>query len=231
MKIVLNIDVETLVREEIRNFIRENLVINNVSATVEAEMDTAFGNKNDALKDDVTITIHQGNISESESKCVKLTKLETDKDTNPPISPTNVQWEYAPKPGRRRNNEEIALHKGELKLGRVLTPEEKGKVKAGVEIDTNTENKSKEDAIKKAKYDEMAKEGMDAASKELIEEEKTETGPEQSDSGKEAPSTSELFSNEASVDKPKNEEVEVKNDGETTIPIAQDLGNLNSLFS
>jgi hypothetical protein len=34
MKITIDIDIETIVREEIRNYIKENLVINNISQTV-----------------------------------------------------------------------------------------------------------------------------------------------------------------------------------------------------
>lgn len=82
----------------------------------------------------------------------------------------NIEWEFGPKPGRRRSKEEISLHELELKHGRLLTPEEKGEGKAAVEIEDTKEAKAKEAAIKKDRIDQIAKEGMDAASEELAQE-------------------------------------------------------------
>ena len=80
------------------------------------------------------------------------------------------KWEYGRRNHRRRTTEEMALHKLEKEKGRRLTPEEKGEAKAVIQIDTTTENKVKEAAIKKDHIDKITAEGMAAASKELAEE-------------------------------------------------------------
>ena len=235
MQIVINVDIEALVREEIRNYIRENLIINNVSLTAEAAMDTAIETENSAMQEKVDITIHTGNVPGPVHIGTDPAKPGADK-TSMAIStgPTKeeIQWEFAPEKGKRRNLEEIALHKAELKMNRLLTPEEKGKIKAGIEIDTTAEDKAKDDAIKKDKYDKMAQEGLDAASKDTAEEAKTETGPAQPEiKEKPVPSTSDLFSSKpAEVDKPVEKEVS-NGTGEPQTPHAPDLGNLSNLFS
>ena len=96
----MNIDIESIVREEIRNLIREHL-----------------------------------NIT---SEHVQVTVNDTSK--------TESQYEYEfPREGKtRRNAEEMALHKEEKLLGRRLTPEEKGEVKAKLYMDDSAENTAKE---------------------------------------------------------------------------------------
>jgi hypothetical protein len=84
------------------------------------------------------------------------------------------KWEYGRKNGRRRSEEEMALHEEEKKLGRRLTPEEKGEVKGKVSINDTIETKSKEDTIRKDRIQKLAEEGLAAASKELEKEEKEE---------------------------------------------------------
>ena len=81
-----------------------------------------------------------------------------------------IAWEFGPKSGQRRTPEDIAMHAVERKHGRVLTPEEKGKARALIQIDETAENKAKEDTIRKARIDKLTAEGMAAASKELAEE-------------------------------------------------------------
>ncbi len=88
-----------------------------------------------------------------------------------------IAWEFGPKSGQRRTTEEIAMHAVERKHGRVLTPEEKGKARALIQIDETAENKAKEDTIRKARIDKLAAEGMAAASKEL-EAERLDQAPE-----------------------------------------------------
>lgn len=89
--------------------------------------------------------------------------------------PEGVEWEYAAKSGKRRGPAEIALHKKEIELGRNLTPEEKGETAAHVELDEDKELKAKEETKNKLRIDEIAREGMAAASKELEEETKEES--------------------------------------------------------
>ena len=128
------------------------------------------------------------------------------KTTSPAVITSRSKWEYGRKNGRRRTNEEMALHKLEQEKGSRLTPEEKGEAKATIQIDTTTENEVKEAAIKKDRIDKIAAEGMAAASKELAEEEEEEE---------------ELLSG-AYPENPMNPEA--------TIPETKDLKNLNSLF-
>lgn len=139
MKIEIEIDIESIVRDEIRNYVRENIVINNVVGTETPKAISAIQG------DSVVVNV-------------------TEKDLDVPT------WEYAPKLGRRRNKTEIALHEKELELGRNLTPEEKGQIDAGVELDSEKEAKAKEDAKKKARIDEIAEEATEAAARELAEE-------------------------------------------------------------
>ena len=124
------------------------------------------------------------------------------------------KWEYGRKNNRRRTPEEMALHKLEQEKGSRLTPEEKGEAKAVIQIDTTTENKVKEAAIKKDRIDKIAAEGMAAASKELAEEHGYTEEELQSGGYPENPTEVEVLKEE-----PKAE-----------IPKTKDLENLNSLF-
>ena len=92
--------------------------------------------------------------------------------TIPASSNTTTQWEYArpPEGKQRRTSEEVALHKKERELGRRLTPEEKGQVKAHLHIADSKEEQAKEDTLKKARIKELTTEGLKAAEKELAEE-------------------------------------------------------------
>lgn len=149
MKLEIEIDLEAMVREAIRDYIKENLVIHNTSQGIK--------------------------IGETIPK-VSVGKPPVDEeDSTPSPNPNNVDWEFAAKPGRRRSKDELALHALEVKLGRRLTPEEKGEGKATVELEQTAEEKAKEAALKKARIDELAKEGMEAASKELAEETETKS--------------------------------------------------------
>ena len=164
----MNIDIEGIVREEIRNLIREQLNI---------------------TTDSVKVTVKP--------------KRTVNKRTNEPDS----GWEFIGIKGKRRTTTEMALHKLEKEKGRRLTPEEKGEAKALVEMDETTENEVKEATIKKARINEIAAEGMAAASKELAEE-----------------STENLVKTGIHINNPKEKEAEA------TIPKVEDLPNLNSLF-
>ena len=80
------------------------------------------------------------------------------------------KWEYGRRPGKRRTAEEVELHRLEKEKGKALTPEEKGEARAKIQMDETAENKAKDAAIKKARIENIAAEGMAAASKELAEE-------------------------------------------------------------
>ena len=131
MKIEINLDIEAIVREALRN---------NTST------------------DSVVVT--------------------TTSNKRPHKSLPNVNWEFGPIPGRRRNTAEIAMHDLELKYGRLLTPEEKGETKAFIQADEDTELKAKEDTLTKIRIDGMVTEGLAAASKDLAEEGKDPGGPQ-----------------------------------------------------
>ena len=126
MKIEIDIDIESIVREALKNIAQDSSL-------------------------DITIP-------------------DTTKSTSHIVLNSKSKWEYGRKNGRRRTNEEMALHKLEQEKGRLLTPEEKGEAKAVIHIDETTENIVKEAAIKKDRIDKIAAEGMAAASKELAEE-------------------------------------------------------------
>ena len=80
------------------------------------------------------------------------------------------KWEYGRRPGKRRTAEEVELHRLEKEKGEALTPEEKGEARAKIQMDETAENNAKDAAIKKARIENIAAEGMAAASKELAEE-------------------------------------------------------------
>lgn len=142
MKIEIEIDINNIAQQAIKELIKESVVIHDTSAGV---------------KIGETIPTVQPGLA-------KPAEVTTTENTTP------VEWEYGPKPGRRRSKEEIALHELELKYNRLLTPEEKGQTKAVIEIDDIKETKAKEDTMQKQRIEEMAKEGMEAASKELANE-------------------------------------------------------------
>lgn len=148
MKIEIEIDIEAIVREEIRAYVKENIVIRDVSSGVKIG--------------ETIPTVLPGKPLVEETKTITHVAVGN-----------STEWEFGPKPGRRRSREEIALHELELKHNRLLTPEEKGEAKAAVEIEETAESRAKEDAINKDRIDKIAKEGMDAASKELADEETT----------------------------------------------------------
>ena len=127
MQLIIELDIEKIVREEIRNYLKENLVIKNVSID------------NTHIEENYTVT------------CDKPVQEEQNK----PIidnSSLKVDWEYAPKPGRRRDELKIALHNKELELGRRLTPEEKGEVEATIEMEQERINRTKQQTKQVANF-------------------------------------------------------------------------------
>jgi hypothetical protein len=134
MKIEIEIDIESMVREAIK----ASIAGNNTTVTNSAK---------------VVLNTADGSV------------------TGPDVSNVDVDWEFAPKLGKRRNKTEQALHEKELALGRRLTPEEKGE--AGSDItgagDQHGYTLSPEEANKN-RIDGMVKQANEAAAKELIEE-------------------------------------------------------------
>jgi len=120
MKIEINLDIEAILREEIRKYIQENIIINNVVGDYVAE---------------------------------PTTMNEPVQELPRPVDA--MEWEYAPKLGKRRSKAQQALHKQEVALGRLLTPEEKGEAQAVIEIDDAKELKAKEDAKNQARIKEI----------------------------------------------------------------------------
>ena len=161
MKIEIDIDIESIVREALKHIAQDSSL-------------------------EITIPVSKEATSNNKSK-----------------------WEYGRKNGRRRTNEEMALHNLEREKGRLLTPEEKGEAKAIIQIDETTENTVKEAAIKKDHIDKITAEGIAAASKELAEEAQNTEGAEVKDR--------KIMDSAAS--------------DEAKIPKTKDLGSLNSLFS
>jgi len=219
MKIEIDIDIEAIVREEIRSYIKENLVINNVSS------------KTTTVADKITVTLNE--------ESTVPTPI-TNRSRPTPKSRVRVNWEFPPKPGGRRTTAEIALHSLERKLGRLLTPEEKGTVRANTEIAELAEKQAKEDALKKDKFDKLAQAGMAAASKELAEEAKISEAPSQGIKENIEPLGEELAAPTTTLfgKAPVEPCVESESSGqpentteEATIPKADDLKVLNTLFS
>ena len=71
----------------------------------------------------------------------------------------------------------MALHDLEREKGRRLTPEEKGEVKAKVQLDESAENKARDDAIKQARIKELTNEGAEEPVKKAEEPEIPEVEP------------------------------------------------------
>jgi hypothetical protein len=124
------------------------------------------------------------------------------------IKNSTSKWEYGRRPGKRRTAEEVELHRLEKEKGEALTPEEKGEARAKIQMDETAENNAKDAAIKKARIENIAAEGMAAASKELAEEIK-----------------------ERDNDITRVQEGMDKHDIENEIPKAESINTPNSLFS
>ena len=180
MKIEIDIDVAAMVRDAIYKHIQENLIINNVP---EALQDAVVA----STQNNVVITLNGSEVPQDE-----------------------VQWEYAPKLGKRRSKLEQELHKHEIKYNRILTTDEVAEVQAQMEISQEKVAKTVETIKNQERIKEMAEEGTVAAKEELAEEAKqepVEMTTTDLDADLKAAST------------------------EPTIPQTEELPNLNSLFS
>ena len=89
MKIEINIDIEAIVREEVRAYIRDNIVINNVANTADIVQ---------AASAEVPSSIEES-IEEAAAVTPK------------------VEYKYQPQQGKRRNHVQIAFGNKELELG------------------------------------------------------------------------------------------------------------------
>jgi hypothetical protein len=217
MKIEIELDIEAIVREEIRKYVQENLVIRNVTKAAIHEATTPIVNDQpDLFKEEAATAVTVADDTESD-----------------------IPWEYSPKIGKRRNKAEIAMHEKELELGRLLTPEEKGATQANIEMADERELKAKEDAKHKAHIDELARHGLAAADKELAEEaakaatapeESEDDNPDSSDDTDEEKSAWELPDPKLLADSEEDSEEDTVMPGEATIPKADNLSVLDSLF-
>jgi len=214
MKIEIDIDIEEIVREEVRTYIKENLIINNISGNVHTAA-TASG-----------VTVRASAENKASVKSESSAKADTEEE---------IQWEYAPKFGSRRNKVEIALHEKELAAGRLLTPEEKGVLEADMEMSEERQLKAKEDARKKARIDEITAAGLAAADKELAEEAAAAESAEDEDSDtvEDERDGSELFLEGETTSEDNDSAEDTVMPGEETheIPKTEKLDNLDSLFA
>lgn len=156
MKIVIELDIEDIVRQEIRTYVRENIVITNVAGSTGTV----------AATDAIEVTVTQA--------------VET--PTTNPVPTEGVVWEYGPRIGKRRSKAEIALHEKELALGRNLTPEEKGEQEAHIELNEEAQQKAKEDTKNKARIDSIVEEVSAEAAEELAQETPDEPVSDQGES-------------------------------------------------
>jgi hypothetical protein len=202
MKIEIYVDVEKLVKEAITEFVRENLVIIN----------NAKGAK---------LT-----ISQEPKSSVAI----SDTVVPPTSSGSTKTYEYQPRPGKRRSPEEIAMGNKELEFKRPLTPEEKGQVKADVEMAEKAEDTAKAEAIEKVRIDKLAKEGSDAAKAELEKESKAGVTPEEKSALTGSNGLSGLFTDESSKLDAEAAAVVGPDETEPEIPVTEDLGNIKDLF-
>ena len=130
MKIEINIDIEAIVREEIRNYVRENIVIKNVVESA-----------------DIATVV-------AESQPVE----ETPQDEPVEAPQSGFIGKYDESKWKRRSPLKRALNAEEIRLGRFLTTEEEAAIEAGLELAEEKKEQVKQEIKKKAHYDEVAAE-------------------------------------------------------------------------
>jgi hypothetical protein len=223
MKIEINIDIEQIVREEIRNILRENLVINNVSGapTTSAPKNVVTVAVDKVVAEELAEVSSEPAADTPAASTDTAEAVEDKSTTNAPI-----MYEFAPKPGRRRSKAEIAMHEQELKLGRVLTPAEKGIADANTELADEAQQTAK-DATKQAAHIQDLVDEAGKGADEDIAKENADT------------SAAPVFMSDALDGGPVDDSVPFDADspeaesttGEEEIPKTEGLGNINSLFS
>ena len=200
-ELTMQIDLEQIVREEVRALLQEHLHI-------------------------ILKTNYNVEYTKQPNTVIRAKNADKSQPAATPTSakaPPGVTWEYAAEKGKRRPLEQIELHKKEIELGRNLTPEEKGQIAAGVEMDTETQEKAKANAKEKARVDAITKETTEIAKQELEKETKSEN-------------STQLFEQDvevASEKTPEQEEatkiLERTKEEQKQIPETKEL-DLNSLF-
>lgn len=145
MQIVIEIDIEGIVREEIRSWVRENIVINN---SVNAHVRPAI------VKD------------------IGAGAMLVSTDTPEPKETGEVDYEFAPGCTPRRSPEQIAFHKLELQYGRRLTPAEKGETEATLEAESEAQEKAKIAAKDRIRIDGYVADAEKELEKESAEQNK-----------------------------------------------------------
>ena len=147
-------------------------------------------------------------------------------------SDDSVEWEYAPKFGQRRNKTEIALHKKEVELNRLLTPEEKGETDAHVELDDEAEAQAKVDTKNKVRIDGIAAEATEAAAQELADEAETAEATIEEVTGHDGQEIAAMDDElDAVTSSDGINDLEEDEEEEATIPKTEELSTINSLFS
>ena len=146
MKIEINIDIEAIVAEEIRKYIREYLVINNIPSSYE----NCPSKQEEVYQTEKETRVQEMVIVDDVVEVPSVDKIEKAVSEEP-------DYEYAPRKDKRRNKVEIAFHDAELHVKRRLTTEEKAKIKAQMELTEEAERKETEAAKSKIKAEELAK--------------------------------------------------------------------------
>lgn len=241
MKLEINIDVTAIVTQAIQTYINNNLVIVNTPGSSELTVTTG-------ITDNIKIDLGKDGVDPTRSEPTKtaeeLVKVEDPEvstaDTSKSSDATSVDWEFAPKPGRRRSKEEMAMHDRELELGRRLTPEEKGESQAYVEIQDERTEKAKEETKKKIRIGEIAEEAMSKVDAEDQAAEQSRDSvnsmfssgvPKDSEEVAQAASESPESSIEDSDDgRPFALSDSTKVEDEPTTPVAEDIGGIENLF-
>jgi len=160
MKINFEVDLTTMFNAAELREIALKLLPGILPETIPVSQNANTKFRDDEVLDHEALPIEKGDLADTS----KVASIATAK------APDGIKWEFAPKPGRRRNLAEIALHKKEIELNRILTPEEKGETKAFTELDEEAEEKAKVDTKEKVRIDGIVDEANAAASEELAAE-------------------------------------------------------------
>ncbi len=198
------IDVEEIVREEIRALLKEHLQLG----------------ESKPIQESITTVERTNKIEDTNQTTLPYPVKRTSAK-----APEGVTWEYAAEKSKRRSPEHIKMHEKEIELGRNLTPEEKGEIEAGVELDDEAREKSKEDAKKKAHINKLTSEAEEKAKLETEAENKSEpeTGGKVFVNGEEVnPEELEKTPNQAEATRILEEQKK--------IPKTDDLNDINKMF-
>jgi len=203
MKLTIEVDIESIIREEIRDHLEKRAEIFDVAAgkMVKEVVDISAGRAKEPSPFD----------RETPAKPSEAYAAEEDNVPEPtgPTPKIPVIWEYAAVPGKRRKKDEITLHEAEVKKGRLLTAAEKAEVLGTKDHTDATQQQARDTAATKARIDQLATEAAEAAKAEIAAEEAANT---------------EVMEQAA---------IDAESEGVVTPEVAKtdDLKDINSLFS